>query len=236
MLKIAICDDDKSELFMVKKTICERLNQANIDTEIYLFNNSSQLLKDKNIEEFDLIFLDIDMPEIDGMGVAERLNDANSASEIVFVTNHDELVYKAYRFKALGFVRKKYLESEMSEILTIFLELIERNRKTILLNVGGVEKKINIHKIIYFQSDDHYVHIFFDDGNKQLVRESIKNMESTLSKFGFIRIHSRYLVNYNYIFSIEKNVIVLDNNKQLPISRSNVIRTKEMFQFFSRRG
>ena len=99
---------------------------------------------------------------------------------------------------------------------------------------SGAEYKLYINDIVYMRSDDHYVDVITND-EKYTIRGSLNNIENLYSHFGFIRIHSRYLVNFRYIFSIERSVIVLNNQQQLPMSRSKLSAVKEAFQFFSRR-
>lgn len=181
---------------------------------------------------FDAVFLDLDMPEMNGMEAASHLNKLNQSTEIVFVTNHDELVYKAFRFKAIGFIRKKYISEEIDEILDSLIENINAKRQNIVFS--GFEKKYSINEIIYMQSDDHYVDVFTENG-KNTIRVKLNDIEKEYSHYGFLRIHSRFLVNYRYIYSIENNVVILSNRSQLPISRNRSKIVKKNFQFFSRR-
>lgn len=231
-MKIAICDDDKNDLRYIHKVISESLVSKNINGEFNLFLSSEKLLDENKKSKFDVIFLDLDMPETDGMKVASYINKLNESTEIIFVTNHDELVYKAYKFKALGFIRKKFLEAEIDEVMDALIENINMNHQYIVFNDS--EQKYTISDIIFMKSDDHYVDIVTNSA-KYSIRESLNNIERSYSCYGFIRIHSRYLVNYRYLYSIEKNTVVLIDQRQLPMSRSRSSTVKEAFQFFSRR-
>lgn len=234
MLRIAICDDSKPEIIIVDKNIRLSLKRLRIDFEVKHFLCAEQLLNENELNPFDVIFLDLDMPQINGLDAAEKIGEQNKVSEIVFVTNHDELVYKAFRFKALGFVRKKFIEEEVDEIIELVIKHINLKNEYILISDSGVEKKININDISYLQSDGHYVDIFTING-KEVVRRTLNDIEDEYAVYGFIRLHARYLVNYRFIHSIEKNTVVLTNQKQLPLSRSKVKDAKDSFQFFARR-
>ncbi|MCL2071954.1 MAG: LytTR family DNA-binding domain-containing protein [Oscillospiraceae bacterium] len=234
MIRIAVCDDHESEVAIVSQNVRTILKKMNIRHDIKAFTDANALLCDNRESAFDVVFLDLDMPQISGMDAASKINEHNSSTEIVFVTNHDELVYKAFRFKALGFIRKKHLETEIAEIIKILLEHIMRKRKYIIIRNSGVDKKININDIIYMKSDTHYIDIYTSTG-KEVLRRSLNDIEEEYSSYGFIRIHVRYLVNYRYIYSIEKNTIILNDRKQLPLSRSKIKDVKDSFQFFLRR-
>ncbi len=231
-MKIAICDDNKIELSYIYKVISKAFKNHNVICDFKLYNSANKLLAENFDLHFDVIFLDLDMPEISGMEVASRLNKLNENTEIVFVTNHDEFVYKAYKFKALGFIRKKYLDNEIDEILDSIIESINLKHQFIVFPNSKI--KYNINEIIFMQSDDHYIDIITTSA-KDTIRDSLNNIEKTYAHYGFIRIHSRYLVSYRYIYSIENSTVILINQQQLPMSRNKVSAVKEMFQFFSRR-
>jgi len=233
-MNIAICDDNEPDIKYIKKIIKNEFDSHNIKYELKLYNNAQSLLQANQSQPFDVIFLDLDMPDINGMDTASQLNQYTTSTEIIFVTNHDELVYKAYRFKALGFIRKKYLETEIGEILDVLIETINSRQKYIVFSDSKTEFKCLINDIFYIQSDDHYVDIITKE-KKHTLRESLNNIERLYAHLGFIRVHSRYLVNFRYIYSIEKNTIILNSKHQLPISRSKIIAVKEAFQFYSRR-
>ena len=120
-MRIAICDDSKSELIWVSKEIRNVFERKHIFLEEKQYTSANRMLVENKKQPFDVIFLDLDMKEINGMDVAFEINKLNMATEIVFVTNHDELVYKAYQFKALGFVRKQYLSDEIDEIADLII-------------------------------------------------------------------------------------------------------------------
>jgi len=233
-LNIAICDDNETDIKYIRKIIKKEFDAHNINCNLNLYTDAKCLLEMNHSQLFDVIFLDLDMPELNGMEAASQLNKSNSAAEIIFVTNHDELVYKAYKFKALGFIRKKYLETEIGEILETLIESVNARQQYITFSDSGNEFKCLIKNIMYMQSDDHYVDIITAK-KKYTLRDSLNNIENLYAHFGFIRVHSRYLVNFRYIYSIEKNTIVLNNKHQLPISRSKTAAVKEAFQFYSRR-
>lgn len=233
-MNIAVCDDSEADIRYIETILKKEFSSYNINCELTLFTDPKILLDVNQSQPFDVIFLDLDMPDINGMEVASNINKLNSDTEIVFVTNHNELVYKAYRFKTLGFIRKNYLENEICEIIELLIESVNSRKQYITFCDSGAEYKLYINDIVYMRSDDHYVDVITND-EKYTIRGSLNNIENLYSHFGFIRIHSRYLVNFRYIFSIERSVIVLNNQQQLPMSRSKLSAVKEAFQFFSRR-
>ena len=232
-MRIAICDDSKSELIWVSKEIRNVFERKHIFLEEKQYTSANRMLVENKKQPFDVIFLDLDMKEINGMDVAFEINKLNMATEIVFVTNHDELVYKAYQFKALGFVRKQYLSDEIDEIVDLIIKLINERQRYIVFENRESEKKYRIEEIVYMRSEDHYIDIITLQ-DKFLIRTSMGNLEKQYSEYGFLRLHSRYIVNFSHIYSIEKNAVVLDDKKQLPLSRNRVKEVKEQFKQYVR--
>lgn len=229
MLKIAICDDNSLDRDRIAKEIDRNLREMSVLYELDKYNNAEILIAKNEQKPYDIIFLDINMPLINGMDAALKINRLNHVPEIVFVSSYNELVFEACRCKSSGFVRKEYLSQELSERLLYLTSQILQNRKYITIQVNGVDKKLNIEDIIYMKSDDHYVDIFTVNG-KESVRTSLNEMEEKYANFGFIRIHLRFLVNYRYIFSVEKNTIILNDGNKLALSRLKVNHVTDKLQ------
>lgn len=117
MLKIAVCDDDETMLGFLTDKISEIYNQNSIEFVIRPFLSGKFFLNSHKEYPFDVVFLDIDMPEISGFDIAEQVNNI-SETLIVFVTSHDELVYSSIKFRPFRFIRKTYIEAELGETLT----------------------------------------------------------------------------------------------------------------------
>lgn len=232
---IAICDDCQEELTYKYEIIEKTFSQYKITCEFKLYTSVRKMLEDNYIKPFDAVFTDIDMPEISDTDIAEQIKELHRSAQIIFVTDHDEPVFKAYIFKALGFIRKNYLEAEIGKIVESLINTINSRSGYMLLSDSGAERKYKVDDIIYMQSDDHYIDIISVSG-KCSVRESLKEMEINYSRYGFIRIHSRYLVNQRYIYSVEKNAVILSDGQRLPMSRNRARAVKEQFRLYIRRS
>lgn len=222
MLKIAICDDE----FYFNSKFKEIINEAlkNRIEKIDTYTNPKRLLKSEEI--YDLIFLDIEMPEISGIEVAKHY-DRNESS-IIFVTNKDNLVFDAYNSTdSFGFIRKSNLEEDLQIVLDRF------NKCDFRLAVMPVKNGSKIIKIRYSDItfiekivNNVIIHTIKGDFSE---RSTITEMEKQLGNHGFIRCHVGYLVNLDYVRLIDSNEIELCNSARVPISRSNVKYVKSEF-------
>lgn len=222
MLKIAIVDDEK--IFI--KSFVERLVKyikEGID-EIFIFDNSLNFLNSDTI--YDLVFLDIDMPGIEGITVAQRR--INADEKIVFVSNVESLVFRAYNAtEAIGFIRKSHLEDDLRDVFRMIKDFKKR-KKYITVRKGANLINISCTDIYYFEKQINDVIIHTVNG-EVTYRQTIKELEKQLSDCGFIKNHEGYLVNVDYIYCIGTSEIILTNKSKIPISRKNVMRVKEAF-------
>ena len=236
MLKIAVCDDDVTMLGVLTDKISETYNQDSIACEIRSFFSGEFFLNSQKEHPFDVVFLDIDMPEISGFDIAEQVNNADETL-IVFVTSHDELVYSSIKFRPFRFIRKTYLETELGETLTaVYTEFMKRNaaRKFMFQTKSG-EVLADLNLVEYIEIFGHWLLVHIKDNECLECYGSLSDMERELNNYGFVRTHKSYLVNCKYIYSIENNQIVLDDKTVIPVSRYKAETVKDNFRNYLRR-
>ena len=223
MLRIAICDDNPDALQKTAKIVNECLLKYKRSCDITSFDKGKALIDAHNQERFDVIFLDIDMPQFSGFDVAQNLRDNFCSSFIVFVTNHSELVYESFDFQPFHFIQKnEYNENfrrNMSQVIKKLVFHMRQNDKIILEDENKRKHAILIRDIIYLESNRHYIK--YHTVRKDLtfrVRGSMKSEEEKYSAYDFVRIHKQFLVNMRYIkdLSIGKEEIVLDVDRKIP--------------------
>lgn len=236
MLKIAVCDDNETMLRSLTDKISATYKQNNIEFEIRSFLSGEIFLNSHKEHPFDVVFLDIDMPTISGFDIAEQVNNADETL-IVFVTSHDELVYSSIKFRPFRFIRKTYLETELGETLTaVYTELMKRNAASkIMLQTKSGEVLADLNLVEYIEIFSHRILVHIKDNECLECYGSLSGMEHELSNYGFVRTHKSYLVNCRYIYSIEKNQIVLDDKTVIPVSRYKAETVKGKFRSFLRR-
>lgn len=233
MLRAAICDNEKDMLDSLRKHIVLEYKKRNIEISVESFVSGTAFLKAYGESAFDVVFLDIDMPEISGFDIAESINENTL---IVFVTTHDELVYSSLKFRPFRFIRKAYIESELPETLTaVNAEISKRNagRKFPLKTKTG-EVFLDAGNIEYIEIYGHWLRVSIFGGEALECYGSLGALEEQLSALDFVRVHKSYLVNLRYIFSIEKTQIILDDKTMIPLSRYKAAEVKAKFKNYLR--
>lgn len=208
MIRIAICDDNESFVnymeHMIKKEFRDH-TQDNFEIECY--TSSEVFLDAHNTDPFDVVFLDIDMPGLDGFQLAANISKSKECY-IIFVTSHPDLVYDSLYFRPLNFITKgkdSYFTDKLHSVVNQLFNEIKQNTSVVLENKEIGRVALMIKNIYYIESSKHYV-IYYSEGLDPIkVRGNIGELETYYASFDFARIHKSYLVNLRHIFNLDKN-------------------------------
>ena len=204
------------------------------ECEIRKYNDSESLLADSSNQLFDALFLDIDMPGLDGMELAKTIRERNQYVKIIFVTNKDNLVYRTFKYAPFRFIRKTYLEEELPETTEALRDSIAQFNATVIFNTKNGEFCVQVCDIVYAEVKNHTITVFLIK-DKLMVSKSMDELEGELGKFGFLRTHKSFLVNHIHIASIKQNKIFMDTGSDLPLSKSRADGVKLKLQQLSRK-
>lgn len=239
MFRIAIIDDDKAALSIVSSAVDTFFKEKNIEYNIMSFSNPLNYLATIKEEDFNLIFLDIDMPEQNGLSVAEETLSINKNTHIIFLSQREDLVFECLAIHPFGFIRKSNLINDFTLMMNQFynyylsnneggnkIEFVEKNRT--------VSFKIN--EIVYISSDRNYQDIVTKDNKIETIRIPLSTLEDKLKQFGFIRVHKCYIVNQSYIRIISNEEIKLTNDVTIPLSKKRRDEVIKEYLAYSRKN
>ena len=222
-MRIAVCDDE--ELFRIEfKSVLDKV-LINAEYDIDTFSGGSSLYEAFLKNPFDLVFLDIEMPGIDGITLAKRLRAVSEHVQIVFLTSHIEYALEGYEVNALRYLVKPVDMNKLSEVLK-YIQDKKNNSRQIMIKQEGEDIVIDLSDIIYMESMDKNVRIVTSK-SEYITRYNISDYEEELKNSGFLRIHRGYLISLSKVKKIVKNDVVMDGDISLPVSRSNIKTLKD---------
>ncbi len=230
MIKIAVCDDDRIMLDHLAEKIGEYYAGG---CEIRKYENGEGLLSDIRKQIFDVLFLDIDMPGMDGMQLAEKIRDGNGHVKIIFVTNKDNLVYKSIKYTPFRYIRKSHMCEELQEAVKELEKALSDDSRTGMFATELGDICIKLKEITYAEVYNHTLTIHTEDRKLTLCR-TLDDFEEAIGDLGFIRTHKSYLVNYRYIRSFAGNFAILDDDTEIPVSKKRIKEVKLKYQILSR--
>lgn len=228
MVRFAVCDDEQKMV----DCISDKLRAHYPDEcKIKTYTDGASLLSDYRPDFFDALFLDIGMPELNGMEIAEKVRKSDRHVKIIFVSNQDDLAYKGYIYDAFRFVRKRNLDQELNEAVKSLVKSFLFANKHHAFKTSTGETVLAIKDIKYFKSVSHCINAVCVDGVVE-VCGTLREYEYLMEKNGFIRIHKSYLVNYRHIRSFDQFFVHLKCGGKLPLSRNRINYTKDKMKFF----
>ncbi len=183
-----------------------------------------------NDGSYDVLFLDIDMPEEDGITFARRLKLQNNFTPVIFVSAREDRMFDTFSVQPFGFVRKSRLIADLNETVRLFLQSKpELSEQTVVFNTPSGVMKVNAKQIVYVDSSMHVQTVHLRSRPSFEVRSKMEIIENTLADKGFIRVHKGYIVNYRYIRRIGNDDVELVTGENIPLSRAKKREVKSLW-------
>ncbi len=229
MLRIAVCDDEKRLAEENKAVLEKTLAEICVSAEIAVYTDSRNLLYDITEDGFhyDLLLSDIEMPELSGMELAEKIKQFLPDIRIIFITSHIEYAIDAFELSIFRYVPKSDIAKRLPAAIKDAVSLINLEAdKSYTIQVKGRFEKIPFRDILYIERDGKNAAINTADGVSK-VRKSLQAVFDELDSEEFIFIDRGYIVNLIHIMQIKNSTAVLKNGAVLPISRSHLQEVKE---------
>jgi len=221
MIKIAICDDEIRIQNMLKGYIDRYSKEKSVSIDVVCFDEGKKLLESYSFD-CTIILLDIKLDDENGIHIAQKIREIDPEVCIIFVTSFSQFAIKGYSVRAFGFLTKPLEYDVFCRELSAALKVVSLNdRQCILVKDRSNRKLVNIDitKVIYFEVKEHDLMIISKTENIS-IRESISRMEKLVSKYGFIRCHASFLINYRYVQNIDQFSVTMTNGDVIPISRN----------------
>lgn len=224
MLQIAICDDIVEQTLTLQEYICGYCNRNRAEYKLSVYTTGEELLE--NVEKLDIIFLDIEMPGLDGIETGRLIRARNSSCRIIMATVMVQRMKEAFFIEAFRFIVKPFDQDEVEEALLACMKRV-LGSSSISLHYNRNEYEVHQSEIQYVVTYDSYSE--YRVKNKMLRSEaSLREMEEQLDQRLFYRIHRKYIVNLAQVESYRDGVIRM-KDIELPVSRR---RKKEFEQAF----
>lgn len=239
MLNAILIDDERHCLRLLNYTLQQMCPNVTVVAECQSGEKGIAAIAEL---QPDLIFLDIEMRDMTGFEMLERIKDTINF-EIIFTTAYDEFALDAFKVSAVDYllkpideedlqkavakVNKKIEERISSKQVSFLLQQLKKNRQDeqevlALPSQGGLEF-VEIQDIIYCQSERNYTHVYFVKDKPMLISKTLKDIDALLPSQQFFRVHHSYTVNLKHIkryLKIDGGYLVMSNGDQVKVSRS----------------
>lgn len=231
--RLAVCDDLSGTLSLlssaIEKSFAHHKQLAIIDT----YQSSTELWHAVlHGKQYDAYFLDIDIPELGGIELGEKLQKHHDTPRaLIYISNREDRVFETFRTSPLRFVRKRHFSDEVEDAVSAVLDFLSRSASegvvTVDTDAGLIS--LRLQNILYVESFNKVQQIVTTTGTHRTA-STMEALEQQLTEKGFIRTHRGYLVNCRHIYRIDQDCVLLDQGSQVPMSRLRRQEVKSAFQ------
>ncbi|GAB2596840.1 LytR/AlgR family response regulator transcription factor [Spirosoma areae] len=245
MIRVILIDDEPNAVGLLALRLSQHCPQVEVVASCTNSHKGVQAILDY---QPDVVFLDIEMPQMNGFQVLEAV--AGVPFSLVFVTAYDKFALKAFRYSAVDYLLKPIDTQELIQAV----QRVEKSQKTGPEQIGHLRGQltnstktlpdrlalpyqngvafVDMKDILYCESDDNYTKFYLADGQHYLATKSMRDIQDLLEERDFLRIHRQYLINLNHIKKFVKgegNYVVMTNGQSIPVSRAQKDRLMERF-------
>lgn len=229
-LKIALIDDNENDSSLFNESIL-RFNEEHKDryfVHITTFSRGINFIEPFD-DTFNAVFLDIDMPIMNGLEVAKKIRELGSEMNIFFVTNYASLAIDGYGVGALDFVVKPVKYEDIERAINKLIKKVqsESEEEKIVIRVKSGYRTIKVNSIKYIEVSTHDIY-YYTTSEVFKTREALKDIEKMINNPNFVKCSSSYLINLDYVDAIDKDDVRIDG-KRIKIART---RKKEFLNAF----
>ena len=222
LIHIAICDDEAYMSSHIKAMACAFFRKKNREATIQLFSSGEELLEYDG--QIDILFLDIQMKDIDGMETAKKLRANKFRGFLIFITVLKEMVFQSFEVQAYDYLVKPVEEKQFERTMERLLASMQSVGEDSLLVQKGYEGRIiRKDEIVFCEIIDRKIYLNLVSDEVLDYYERIENLETKLGSH-FFRCHRSYLINRKHLKGYKNGTAYMDNGREVPVSR---LRSKE---------
>ena len=222
LIRIAICDDEKYMSDHIRTLVLDFFRKKNREISLRMFSSGEDLLSYNG--QIDILFLDIQMKDMDGMETARRLRADKFRGFLVFITVLKEMVFQSFEVQAYDYLVKPVDDKQFEKTMDrLYASMQNASEDSLLVQKGYEGRIIPKDEIVFCEIIDRKIYLNLASGEVVDYYERIENLETKLDN-RFYRCHRSYLINLKHLKGYKNGIACMDNGKEIPVSR---LRSKE---------
>lgn len=232
-MKIAICEDSKTDLKMIR----ERLEKTSLprDTEWSMFTDGKALLNSfETGEKFDMVFLDVDMPGLNGIEIGNRIYEMDKKTIIIFISNYPQFAIEAFDCNAFHYLLKTDPNEKIENVIRGALAFYKNSHADYVARGNDGALRIPIADICYIESFKKHL-LIHTMTEKIDVQDSLKNALRVMSVHGFYQTHKGIIVNLNHIMRFRREGVLMRNGDMVVVSVRKRTEVRRVFSEYIER-
>ncbi len=216
MIRIAICDDEKHMSDHIRSMVLNFFRKKNREISLRMFSGGEELLSYNG--QIDILFLDIQMKDMDGMETARKLRADKFRGFLVFITVLKEMVFQSFEVQAYDYLVKPVDDKQFEKTMErLYASMQNASEDSLLVQKGYEGRIIREDEIVFCEIIDRKIYLNLASGEVVDYYERIENLETKLNN-RFYRCHRSYLINLKHLKGYKNGTACMDNGKEIPVS------------------
>ena len=217
--KIAICDDTEIDRNFIKDIVTDWANKSGVKPDIHMFSSAEEFLFEyEDCKDYQILLLDIEMGQMDGVSLAKELRKTNDSAQIVFITGYSDYIAEGYEVSALHYLMKPVREEKLSEVLDRAVSKFGKDEKALMLESGGETNLVPIYRIRFIDVRGNYTTVHAD--KEYTIKKTLSDEEKELDE-RFYRVGRSCIVNLTQISKVTKTDIFFNSGETVPLPRGS---------------
>ena len=233
MIRIAVCDDQTEIVEQIKTILIKYSKVKNYNFEILTYTSGEKLASQDT--PFDLIFLDVEMPDFDGIQTAQLIRRGEKKVKIVYVTNHSRYSLNVFAVHPFDYILKPVTKDRIFNVMDEFFLYREHRSKKCVITFNGVNGQVflDTEDIYYFEYVENRRIVVSTKTGSTEIRGGIAEIYKTVKPFNFITPHKSFVVNAAHIKNIRRYDVVMANGVLVPVAQKRYAKFKnELSNYF----
>lgn len=215
--RLAICDDNEADCHYIEKLVQKWAQEKQVFVKVDNFPSAESFLFHYEAQkDYDILLLDIEMGQMDGVQLAKQIRRENEAVQIIFITGYSEYIAEGYEVAALHYLMKPVGSQKLAQVLNRAVEKLAKNERMLYVEQAGEMVRIPLYEIRYLEVQKNYVTVH--GKQEYTVKKTLAEFEKELDE-RFFRTGRSYIVNLTYVQRVTKTEVLLTDSIGVPISR-----------------
>lgn len=228
--KIAVCDDEQIICSTMYNKLQNLSKSKSVIFEIDCFTSGEELCDEIKHTNYDLLFLDIELPKMNGVAVGQYIRETlkNETIQIAYISSKQEYAMELFEMRPINFLVKPLSDGKIENVIDKFLQLNKIDTETFNFKAGHNYYKIPFSDILYFYSSGRKINIVTINKEYEFYG-SLDNIYSEVKNKKFLFVHKSFLVNFKHIRKYQYEQLTMSDNKIIPVSQMRRKTVRSMF-------